>query len=82
MKQYFEADIKEKNVKSGELGTGHPVIQYLGIVSFVLMYPTLFKITTNGDLLILCSCLGGAKVQMQWEHAPLLFNVMFIMSRF
>lgn len=82
MKLYFEADIKEQNVKSSELGTGHPVIQYLDIVSFILMYPKLFKIITTGDLLILCRCLGGAKVQTQWEHAPLLFNIRFITSSF
>lgn len=62
MKLCFEADIKEQNVKSSELGTGHPVIQYLDIVSFILMYHKLFKIITNGDLLVLFRCLGGAKV--------------------
>lgn len=63
MKLYFKADIKEQNVKSSELGTGHPAIQYLDTVSFVLMCPKLFKIIINRDLLILCSCLGDAKVQ-------------------
>lgn len=29
MKQYFEAGIKEENVKSSELGNGHPVMLYL-----------------------------------------------------
>lgn len=35
MKLYFKADIKEQNVNSSEVGTGHPVIQYLDITSFI-----------------------------------------------